>query len=214
MHKLAIVPLIIRAMPGVLMLGFCLQPGARAARAEDFCAVTLKVSNSMGWPATSTWIELVDPSGRVVRKEMMSGPELKICDFGFGPHTLRVGTNECLPVAVSNVRAVFGAPLVLNVVLNGCGYREQMRSGCLAYFRTVDDHHDPVPRVAVSPLAADPPDHTDSFGRWQGLFGGSHDLTFSAVGFEPAKVHIECKRDEEVDAEVVMKRIGVSTQPR
>jgi hypothetical protein len=214
MHKLATVLIMIRAMPVVLVPGFCLQSGAPAARAEDFCAVTLKVSNSMGWPATSTWIELVDPSGRVVRKEMMRGSELKICDFGFGPHTLRVGTNECLPVAISNVRAVFGSPLFLNVVLNACGYREQMRSGCLAYFRTVDDHHDPVPDAAISPLAADLPHHTDGFGRWQGLFGGSHELTFSAVGFEPAKVHIECRRDEEVDAEVVMKRIGVGAQPR
>jgi len=101
---------------------------------------------------------------------MMSGPELKICDIGFGPHTLRVGTNECLPVAISNVRAVFGAPLILNVVLNGCGYREQMRSGCLTYFRTVDDHHDPVPGVRFSPpLGTDLPDFTDGFGRWQGF---------------------------------------------
>lgn len=177
--------------------------------------MTLKVSNSMGWPATSTWIELVDTSGRVVRKEMMRGPELKICDFGFGPHTLRVGTNECLPVAISNVRAVFGAPLILNVVLNGCGYREQMRTGCLAYFRTVDDNHDPVPEAAISPpLATNLPDHTDGFGRWQGLFGGSRGITFSAMGFDPAKVHIDCKRDEEVDVEVVMKKAGASAEPR
>ena len=202
-------------MPAVLLLGFCLQPGAPAARAGDFCAVTLKVSNSLGWPVTSTWIELVDPSGRVVRKEMISGSELKICDLGFGPHTLRVGTNECLPVAISNVREVFGAPLFLKVVLNACGYREQMRSGCLTYFRTVDDHHDPVPGVRFSPpLGTDLPDFTDGFGRWQGAPRGSHELTFSAVGFEPTKVHIECKRDEEVDAEVVMKRIGPSAQPR
>jgi hypothetical protein len=196
-------------------MGTCLQLCAPDARAEDFCALSVDVTGFDGKPVGSTWIELLDPSGRVVRKEMTSGSEFRICDFGFGPHALRVGTNECLPVTVSNLRAVFGFPLHLNVVLNGCGYREQMRTGCLAYFRTVDDLHNPVPEAAISPpLATNLPDHTDGFGRWQGLFRGSHDLTFSATGFEPAKVHIECRRDEEVDAEVVMKRIAASAQPR
>jgi hypothetical protein len=34
------------------------------------------------------------------------------------------------------------------------------------------------------------------------------------MGFDPAKVHIDCKRDEEVDVEVVMKKAGASAEPR
>jgi len=185
---------------------FLLHLGATIGRAQDFCAVKLHVAGSGGERVTSTWIELEDPSGKVVRKEMMVGPDLKICDFGFGPHTLRVGTNECLPTTISNLRLVFGSPLTLNVVLNGCGYRG-LRNACLAYLRVVGEDGAPMSGATFSPpLAAQPP-RTDSYGRYQGLFRGSRDITFNAPGFEPASVHLECKQDEEVDQMVIMHRV-------
>ncbi len=212
MHKLELFPISFLRLGAALLLGICLQ--LSSARAGDFCAVTLNVTGPHGEPITSTWIELVDPSGRVVRREMMQGSEHRICDFGFGPHTLRVGTNECLPVAVSNLRAVFGFPLVLHVVLDGCGYQEQMRDACVAYFRTVSEDSAPLSGVRLPPRwAAGGLAQTDSYGRWQGPFRGEQDLTFTKPGFAPTAKHIECRHDEEVDVEVVMRKTPPSDKP-
>jgi hypothetical protein len=186
---------------GVAVIGL----SAPRATAADFCALTVTVSGPDGGPINSTWIELADPSGRIVRREMVAAT-FKICDFEFGPHTLRIGTNECLPVSVSNLQVVIGHPVVLNVVLNVCGYRETMRNACLIYFRTVGTDRQPVAGVEFSPqLTLDQPSRTDSFGRWQGLLGRSAIVTFSKPGHEPTTVRVECQRNEEVDLQVVMK---------
>lgn len=176
-----------------------------AARAEDFCAVTLNVVAADGRPITSTWIDLVDPSGNVVRREQMHGSTLRICDFGFGPHELRVGTNECLPVTISNIRLVFGSPLFLNVTLNACSFRERMGNACLLYFRVTDEAGRPVPAAEFSPRFPAQEPRVDSFGRFQSLFGGTQDFTFVAPGFQPTTVRAQCKETEEIDQMVVMR---------
>jgi hypothetical protein len=209
MSKLTIFAILHASVVALSSSGAHLQPRAPQVVAKDFCAVTLHVTGARGEPITSTWIELVNPTGRVVRREMTNGSEHKICDFGFGPHTLRVGTNECLPVAISDLRVVFGHPLTLNVILYGSGYCERMRSGCFIYFRTVDENHDPLPAVSLSPtLDIHGPSETDAFGRYQSLFHGSYDVSFTKRGFTPAKAHIQCKSDEEIDVEVLMRKAG------
>jgi hypothetical protein len=175
------------------------------ATAQEDCAITLHVTEgSSGRPITSTWIELEDSSGTLVRKEMMRGATLNICDFGFGPHVLRVGTNGCLPVTVSNIRLVLGSPLSLHVVLDSCGYQEAMRNACLVYFRVMDDHGKPIPTAIFSPSLTNQTPRMDSYGRYQTLFKGSHDLTFTAPGFESTTVHTQCRQTEEVDQVVIM----------
>jgi hypothetical protein len=176
-------------------------------RADEFCAITLKVIDYDGRPITSTWIELVDPNGAIVRREMIHGPKVKICDFGFGPHELRVGTNECLPVTISNLRLVVGFPLELSVILNGCGYRDQMRNSCLLFFRVSAEDGTPIEHATFSPAIVVGPAIVDSYGRYQALFKGHHNLTFSSPGFEDAPVQVECKDNEEVDVAVTMRRI-------
>lgn len=206
MHKVATLAIVFRRAALGLLVLLLFHLGSSTARGEDYCAATLKVLGVDGRPITSTWIELEDSSGRVVRSEMIQEAEHRICDFGFGPHTLRVGTNECLPVSISNLRLVIGQPLSLTVVLNSCGYREQVRSTCLAYFRTVDDDHRPLPAVEFSPALTDQPARTDRFGRWQGLFRGDRELTFTKPGFEPKTIRIHCNEKEDVDIEVLMRK--------
>lgn len=189
----------------VFSLVVCVSLTTPGARAEDFCAVTLNVVTADGRPITSTWIELVDPSGNAVRREQMHGSALRICDFGFGPHQLRVGTNECLPVTISNIRLIFGSPLFLNVTLNRCGYRERMGNACLLYFRVTDEAGRPVPAAEFSPGFPGQEPRVDSFGRFQSLFGGTQDFTFNAPGFRPTTVRAQCKETEEIDRSVVMR---------
>jgi hypothetical protein len=201
MHKLNRFCVPIRMLAWLVLALFL---SLRVARAEDFCAITLNVAADSGQPITSTWVELVDPTGKVVRREMMRGPLHRICDFGFGPHSLRVGTNECLPVTVSNLRLRIGTPLTLHVVLDGCGY--QFHTGCLVYLRVVDADANAIPDVDFDPpLELGRPARTDSYGRYQTLVKGTYDLTFSKKGFDPKRVHLECRGVEEIDTEVVLK---------
>ncbi len=183
----------------------CLQCAPTVARADDFCALTVNIVGWDGAPNNRTWIELLDPTGKVELREMAEGPSVKICDFGFGEHTLRVGANECFPVAISGLRVVFGSPISLKVVQNACSYRN-MRNACLGYFRIVDIDGKPIANVGFSPGLTLAPPQTDSHGRWQGLFKGSHDLTFTKTGFEPERAHVECRADEEVDQTIIMKK--------
>ena len=85
-----------------------------------------------------------DPTGVVVLRRQVTEATFRICDFGFGPHTLRVGINECLPVAISNLRVRLGSPISLKVIPNVCSYRD-MRSACMVYFRVVDEAGRPIP---------------------------------------------------------------------
>src|SRR6266446_4740147 len=98
-----------------LFLWLAVMP--RALMGQEFCALTLSVADSHGAPFTSTWIELVDANGKVVLRKMMERPIEKICDFGFGEYSVRVGVNDCFPVTLSNIRLQLGAPLFLSVIL-------------------------------------------------------------------------------------------------
>ena len=80
----------------------------------------------------------------------MTGSEFKICDFGFGLHTL--------------------------VVLNLCGYRETIRNARLLYVRVLDERGAPVEGAHFSPWYTVQVPQTDSFGRYQGLFMGTYDV--------------------------------------
>ncbi len=191
----------------LILFSWVLTEGSTArAQAEEFCALTLNVVESGGLPIRRTWVELVDKFGNVELREETVGPSLKICDFDFGPHTLRIGTNECLPVAVSNLRLVIGSPLHLNVILNPCGYRERMGNACLLYVRVADRTGRPVPntQISIAPIPAIS-HRTDSFGRYQALFQGSRDVVLTKDGFNPAVEHVQCKENEELDVKVIMK---------
>lgn len=176
------------------------------AIAEDFCALTVDVTRSTGRPVRRTWIQLKDATGLVVHAREVSGPTFTICDFGFGAHTLTVGSNECLPVTVSNLRLVLGSPIRLKVVLNPCTYSHPMRSGCLLYLRVADTGGNPIPGAELS-MSAVPliPERTDSYGRYQGLFSGQPTVVVTRDGFETGKANIQCRDDEQVDVQVVLQ---------
>jgi hypothetical protein len=181
-----------------------LQPRVRA---EEFCALTLNIVDSDGLPIRRTWVQLLDESG-AGPYTMMEGPTLRICDFGFGPHTLRVGTNECLPITISNLRVVIGSPLRLNVIMNSCGYMDIRRTTCLLYLRVVDTEGNAVPGadLLLRPIPeVQPETKTDSYGRYQGLFRGSRDVIVTKEGFEPGRAHVQCSGTEELDIKITMK---------
>lgn len=171
--------------------------------AAEFCAVTANVTDSNGKPASIVSFQLEDPAGKVVKSGINFGPQIEICDFGFGPHTLRVGTNECLPVTISDLRLVLGSPLRLRVILNACSH-QWPRNACLLYLRVSDDGGNPVSGVRVVRNSR-PEEITDGYGRYQSL-SRTTDLMLAKEGFQDEKVHVDCRDDEEIDLPVTLKR--------
>ena len=108
-----------------------------ASAADGFCGVIVNISAQSGQPVNSTLIEVLDSTGKVVRSEFTKGPQYRLCDFGFGAHSIRVGANECIPVTISNLKILLHSQLVLDVILNRCS-PHMMRNSCFLYFRTVD----------------------------------------------------------------------------
>lgn len=178
------------------------------AWAADRCAVNLEVVSSDGRPIVSTSVELRNSDDKVVFSTAMKGSTLRICDFGFGAHSLRVGTNECLPVSISNLRLHLDSPLNIKVHLNSCGYRDQWRSGCLLYLRVTDGDGRPIPNAGVViPGRGGTPANTDSYGRFQTLYSGTHEIAVQKEGYEPGRVSANCSTTEQLDRGVVMRRV-------
>ena len=167
-----------------------------SAASPDFCALSVKISAWDGSAINRTWIELVDSSGNVEFRRM-AGAEFHVCDFKFGPHTLRVGVNECFPLAVSNLEVRLGHPITLDLKMPKCAYGRPMYGSstgelaCLSYFRTTKGDGEPLPEVEFSPkLGSD--SLTDSYGRWQGIMAGTKDVTFSKPGYWPKTLRVSC----------------------
>jgi hypothetical protein len=179
------------------------------AAAPEFCALSVKVSDWEGRPINFTWMELADSSGRVERRESV-GSEFRICDFGFGPHTLRIGTNECFPVAVSNLEVRLGSPIVLDVRMPKCAYGHPMygsSSGgvvCRSYFRTTTADGAALPEVEVLRKDGGGGGLTDSYGRWQGILAGTRDITFSRPGYAPKTVRVRCPESGALEMSVAL----------
>jgi hypothetical protein len=175
-----------------------------AAEPTGVCALTLNVTSARGVPIASTWVELRDASNRIELREMITGPTARICDFGFGTHTLHVGTNECYPVTISNLRVDLLHPVTLDVILNECAGGHYAGNACLLYFRVRDAAGGPVPDATISRTDGTAAQQTDSYGRLQLPFSGRADFTFTRVGFESRVVRVECQTARELDMEVVL----------
>ncbi len=112
----------------------------------------------------------------------MVGSEFQLCDFKFGPQTLRLGMNGCSPLAISNLEVRLGKPILLDVKLPQCAYGREMygssngEPACLSYFRTTTDKGEPLPEVEVSLQLGRNAPLTHSHGRWQETMDGTLDM--------------------------------------
>jgi hypothetical protein len=186
---------------------FLLAGISSTALAQDFCAVTVHIQGPDRKPITSTWFELRDPSEKVVRKAK-TGPNLRLCDFGFGPHRLTVGANECLPITISDLRVFFGHPVTLDVTLNPCSYGDELGGGCLLYLRVADAKGDPISDINLSSATLRGTSHTDAYGRFQAHFKGSLNITYSKPGFEAGTFQLQCRDNEEIDKDLTIGKSG------
>lgn len=90
------------------------------AQTKEFCALSVELVPVRGTQLRHIPVRLLDQSGKAVFDEQVNNPAFRICDFGFGPHTLVVGSSNCHPMEIHGLRLRFGEPITLTVPLNEC----------------------------------------------------------------------------------------------
>lgn len=174
-------------------------------RADDFCAVTLYVTSPQGAPVI-TKVRVLDPSGKLVLDTTSQAKGLKICDLGFGPHSIVVAHDSCFPTTVSKVRVLKGYPITLNVVVNPCTNYPTDWSGCLVYFRVRSSGGGPVAGAAIRPSTTRDDLVADSFGRaWTPMYSGmSVHFEVTHDGYVSKSLDVTCKDEGPLERLVVL----------
>lgn len=194
-------------LPVVLLCIGCPRIGAEEPTIDKDCALVFRIPTPDGQPGGPVLAELLDASGKVVKKIWTEGGIGRVCDFDFGVYSLRVGPGWCVPTVLTNLRVMPGYPLALTVFPNDCGSRPDHGSGCSVYARIANEEGTPIGGAEVS--AGKWNRKADKYGRV--LFGMGRSATarlrFSAEGFQPVDLTLSCKDLENIERKVVLKRI-------
>ncbi len=198
--------LLLASMASAVMTALAASPPA-----GEFCALSVEIHDQKDQPARLTPVQLVDPSGRTVFDEQVEGSTVRICDFGFGPHQLRVGYSFCYPITISGLRLILGRSIHLTVRLNQCPPDIWYGRLCRVYLRVREQAGAQARGVNVAWGTNEPPGMTDQFGRVESylLEGQSTQARLSGGGYVTESVPLECPESEQViEKEVVLKRIS------
>lgn len=191
----------------LIVIAGCYVSGA--AFAEDFCALSVEVQFHDGSPARLTPVRLVDPSGKVVFDEQAEKSTFRICDFGFGPHSLVVGYGFCYPTTVSGLELHLGRPIHLMVRLNECPPHVS-RGSCSVYLRARSPSGSALENVSVSWGTGGPPGATDAYGRVGTSLVGPATTTaiLTKEGYIPESIALHCTKSEGIEREIVLKPVA------
>jgi hypothetical protein len=186
------------------MIAATAQAGGQSSQEMD-CALRVSVATKRGQPINATFVELIGPKGNLAWAERVTGSEFSICDFGFGKHYLRVGTNECYPVTISNIVLHPRNPVKLKVTLNECGGHPAIFSMCEAYLRIRDSSGQPIEGVEVASTRLVPHPRSDRYGRMVfPIQRGDHTIRLVRTGFQPLEVQLACVGFERAEREIIM----------
>jgi hypothetical protein len=170
-----------------------------------FCALTVHVL-SESKPANVSKVRLFDMSGKVVFDEEVKGADVRICDFGFGPHKLVVGWDHCSPTTVSDLRLRPGRPITLLVRLNMCTESWGSETSCRVYLRIREPGGAPIGQAHLSFGDEAQDGVSDEFGRfeWSMNQGAVGVATVTRTGYIPSRIDLRCPAPTEIEKEVVI----------
>jgi hypothetical protein len=192
----------------------CFWLFSSVAASETFCALTLRIETSDGKPARRTWVQLIDPRGKVEKQELVEGDTFRACDFGAGPYSVRVGSNECHPVTVSNLRFRMGYPISFRVQKAQCEMATE-HSGCELTLRVSDHNGRRLPAVEAYAEGKLCPERTDELGRVAALLAaGERAISVVASGYEPSSFRFSCEEGANVTREVTLMSAATARKPK
>jgi hypothetical protein len=136
-----------------LLFTAVLAQGAQSDGKAKFCAVELSVTLPDGSPIISATAELLNAEAVVVQRQLITNGSGTFCDFGFGPHSIRVGHGSSLTTTISGIKLIFGQTQHLRVVLNShpeAGSGGAVGTACRALLRLQSPNGDPIAGVTVT----------------------------------------------------------------
>ena len=191
------------------LLALLLAPPASAQ--SPFCAVRLRVDLAGGGAITSASAELRDATGKAVQMQAVKDGRAEFCDFGFGPHSIRVrlDSTECAVVTIEGIRIAYGRTQTLNVILNPCargGDAILFGDGCSAFFRVRDKAGAPVPDASIYEGGVRQHETSDIYGRvLLSVPTLATEVEVRKDGYLAARALVECsRRGERRELEVVL----------
>lgn len=189
-----------------LILIFALGGKVSLLKAQDYCALIVDLQSANGSPAKSVPVRLYDPQGKLVLDELSSGPRVRVCDFGFGPHSLQIGYNHCFPTTFPNLRLRLGRPISLSVRLQRCE-PDTWEGSCSLYLRISDGADRPLEGVALL-IDRKTVGLSDPFGRVEGFF---LDQTVKAkvakTGYGSQELELHCSQGEVFERALRLERL-------
>jgi hypothetical protein len=180
---------------------------------KPFCAIELSVTLADGGNAEGAEAELIDQYGTVRAKRQTVAGRAEICDFGFGPHSLRVKHYSSTTVTLSDLRLIYGMTQQIRVVLNRAlpdSHVMVMGTGCSAYLRVTDlDSSAPIEGVRIAEVPSGPT--SDRYGRLQFLVPVKRFTIFSLsrTGYGSKSVLLGCAEA----SDSIEREIGLSKNP-
>jgi hypothetical protein len=182
----------------ILLAVFLLAVGAKTARAEGYCALTVKVVDPKGREVPDATIT-VEQNGRVLEKEYKRGGAT-FCDLSIFPVTVKVGDPECAGVTVQKFPLEWGEEKTLHVVYDwtACMKERVHLPFCEIVLRFIDETGKWIPEVSLSPPRPTQPKlRSDDYGRFPLLveLGQLFKATARGNGFVEEPVELVCNRD-------------------
>lgn len=183
-----------------------LSAGANA-RGADFCALTVDLVGADGSPARLTFTRFIAPDGTVILEQVVEGPTLRICDFGFGEHKLVLGSGNCYPITFEGLRLRLDEPIHLIAQLNWCS-RERFPGGlCSVYLRIRGPSGSPIDGATLTWTASTKGGSSDAMGRLGAfLVGGESTMaTVNKPGYVPETFGLSCRGSEDIEKQVSLE---------
>jgi hypothetical protein len=184
-----------------------LEVGYSQVRVPENCAVEVIVDVADGGGVSRATAELIDSRGSVIQTTGVSSGRGWFCDFGFGPHSIRVERPGSLPVTLAGIELVYGETQRLRVILNPVAAQEKQVSGgnaCRAYVRVESVEGKSVGGASATYRGRD--FSADEYGRVLLLvpMNTLAEFRFRAVGFRAESVSLSCSRPGEVREKAVI----------
>jgi hypothetical protein len=165
------------------------------------CGVELLVTLANGHPIGSATAQLLNAEGTIVQSTSITAGRGRFCDFGFGPHSIRVVRAGSLATTLSGIEFIFGQTQQLYVTMNPASSKDTEEGGgnaCRAYIRAQTLDGKPIAGAIAS--IRNTRVRGDDYGRFMLLvpLNAFTEFRFEKAGFAPRSLVLSCSSWDEL----------------